>query len=250
MGGVALCSYAALVIEFTWSPYLAPIVWIAAAAIILEVSSAANDTLLKRALCWQPLVQIGLISYSLYLWHYPVSLVLIYQMKMPVMTAAPLGITVSVALAALTYVAVESPCRRARDSIRPAIRRGLGRSAAAASMIGIAVGIYFFWSADLMNLVHPTPIKILAYGPETIQRGAAFNVQPDGASWLWLKASRTLPSDTSIRLAGTLLPTSVQGTVIAAAIPQELRDRVGKWTLTLVQSNGQPVGDPVIWEVK
>jgi peptidoglycan/LPS O-acetylase OafA/YrhL len=153
MGIVALAGYAALVEHFAWNAPLVPIVWIAAAVLILEVSNESNKTILKRVLNWRPFVWIGLISYSLYLWHYPVVLVLEYHLQMPTRIAAPLGIAVSIALAALTYVAVESPCRRARDAMGPAARRRLGGAAAAWSVTGMAVGIWFFWGDTLVNMI-------------------------------------------------------------------------------------------------
>ena len=41
-------------------------------AVLLIVAGGSGDSLVKRVLSWKPCVFIGLISYSLYLWHWPV----------------------------------------------------------------------------------------------------------------------------------------------------------------------------------
>ena len=54
--------------ETPWPSYNALLPTISTAILIIFIS---KSTLLFRILSWKPLVVIGLISYSLYLWHYP-----------------------------------------------------------------------------------------------------------------------------------------------------------------------------------
>ncbi len=83
--------------------YLAfyPVATIAGVGII---AAALADGHFSRALSWRPLVYLGLISYSLYLWHYPIVRLLPHD---PV-----LAVALSVGAAILSYHLVEQPFRR------------------------------------------------------------------------------------------------------------------------------------------
>lgn len=66
----------------------------------------------NRMLTWQPLVWIGLISYSLYLVHWPIASLFRYrQMRLPDLTEAAAMITASIAIAAFSWRYVEQPLR-------------------------------------------------------------------------------------------------------------------------------------------
>jgi len=89
----------------------------------LLVIAAGADSRLNLLLGRRPLVQIGLISYPIYLWHFP--LIVFTRLQSPTRTLSlwtALGlIAATVVLAALTYRLVEQPirARRARVSWRP-----------------------------------------------------------------------------------------------------------------------------------
>ena len=72
-----------------------------------------RDHIVSRALSLRPLVFIGLISYSLYLWHWPVIVLWTYVQPEPTLTlAARISIaTLSFALATVSYLFIESPIR-------------------------------------------------------------------------------------------------------------------------------------------
>jgi peptidoglycan/LPS O-acetylase OafA/YrhL len=76
----------------------------------------SDGALLTRLLTWPPMVFVGLISYSLYLWHWPIIVFWKYfvneQMSWPEVS---LVISASVILATLSWKFVEQPARR-RDS--------------------------------------------------------------------------------------------------------------------------------------
>lgn len=87
------------------------------AAVILALVRG-GDTRAHRLLCWRPLVALGRISYSLYLWHYLV-FVLVHQ----VVDAGPyvrLAVAYCVALACATasYRGIEQPVLRWASSAR------------------------------------------------------------------------------------------------------------------------------------
>lgn len=78
-------------------------------------SGSAMQTWAHRMLCWRPVVFIGLISYSLYLWHWPV---LVYSRKFllgepsPAFIAWQIGL--SLVLAVLSWRFIETPFREKR----------------------------------------------------------------------------------------------------------------------------------------
>lgn len=81
------------------------------------VIAAEPDALFNRTLlCWRPMTFVGLISYSLYLWHWP----LLAYLFIAVPDATPSVLTAALALsfviAALVYFYVENPIRRCRNS--------------------------------------------------------------------------------------------------------------------------------------
>lgn len=64
----------------------------------------------------KPLAALGKISYGLYLWHLPVYVVVLpHLMELPLAVRSALVMTASVAVASLSYVAVERPFLRIKD---------------------------------------------------------------------------------------------------------------------------------------
>ncbi|MEV6825068.1 acyltransferase [Amycolatopsis sp. NPDC051102] len=84
-----------------------------AAALLIGLCVQAPRTGVAKALAWPPLRWLGLISYSLYLWHWPVFVLLSPQIDGLPQTWAVLA--VSIGLATLSKYLVEDPIRfRAR----------------------------------------------------------------------------------------------------------------------------------------
>ncbi|RSM81944.1 acyltransferase [Kibdelosporangium aridum] len=103
-----------------------------ASALLIGLCVKAPQALVAKVLTWQPIRWLGLISYSLYLWHWPV-FVLLSPQRGWVQTVVALA--VSIALAALSKYLVEDPIRfRAQWAVG---RSGL--FAFVALMIGLAV---------------------------------------------------------------------------------------------------------------
>lgn len=81
-----------------------------------DAAGASRDTFLVRLLSWRPLVFVGLVSYSWYLWHWPVWVFASYwsskgQLPVDQRVAAVL---VSFGLAVVTWKLVETPFRKRR----------------------------------------------------------------------------------------------------------------------------------------
>lgn len=87
----------------------------AAAAILISTVGLQRTTLVQRALSWRLLTAIGAISYSLYLWHWPVYLVLTKErVGTDGLALSLLRWSVSLAAAMASYWLVETPIRHRR----------------------------------------------------------------------------------------------------------------------------------------
>ena len=77
---------------------------------------AGPDTWTGRAASWAPVRYIGDISFSLYLWHWPVAMVVEYLFPKAThfLVTAPVTIVISFVLASLTYHVVEQPFQQKR----------------------------------------------------------------------------------------------------------------------------------------
>jgi peptidoglycan/LPS O-acetylase OafA/YrhL len=92
------------------------------ALLILAGHCAKNP--IARALSVRPLVWIGLVSYSAYLWHWP--LLALYRYGGHAQIGAATGavlVATTFALAWLTYRFVETPARRSTGSVRQVVSR-------------------------------------------------------------------------------------------------------------------------------
>ncbi|RVD19378.1 MULTISPECIES: acyltransferase [unclassified Mesorhizobium] len=110
---VGLSSLGALVVlafvatqEPVSTAYLQPLIDMASAGLV--VSLLNNETMIARAFAWRPIVYIGIISYSVYLWHYPISrAALMYTNDWRMVLVVTL--VLSLAIAALSWTFVEKP---------------------------------------------------------------------------------------------------------------------------------------------
>jgi peptidoglycan/LPS O-acetylase OafA/YrhL len=149
--GLALILWACVGLSST-TPYpgIAAVLPTAGAALVIGAGCAMPAQGCGWALSLSPMRAIGRISYSWYLWHWPVLLLA------PALLGHPLGLAARVAaalisggLAVLTLRFVENPLRFA-----PAVRRSPGRSLAlggAATAIAVCVGV-------ALLVVVPTPV--------------------------------------------------------------------------------------------
>jgi peptidoglycan/LPS O-acetylase OafA/YrhL len=78
----------------------------------------------RRLLPLPPLLFIGKVSYSWYLWHWPILAFLhvLYGIKLPIPISL-LGIALSLVLAALSYLLIEQPLRRSSRAAAPLLLR-------------------------------------------------------------------------------------------------------------------------------
>ncbi|MDO8775998.1 MAG: acyltransferase family protein, partial [Burkholderiaceae bacterium] len=96
----------------TTFPGLAALAPVLGAAAIMH-AGVSGPSLVGRLLQLRPVVYVGLISYSLYLWHWPLIVLTRYAMGMePITSYIPALLAVSLALGSLSYHFIEQPFRR------------------------------------------------------------------------------------------------------------------------------------------
>lgn len=116
--------------------------------VAIIVASQNRETWVSTALSWKPVVFIGLISYSLYLWHWPLIALWSYWLERPLDAfEAAIVVALSFAIAVLSWRYVERPFRHRHDSssaqqISPADRQFVaGALASVMAVVAIATGL-------------------------------------------------------------------------------------------------------------
>ena len=126
----ALVAVAVLYGSETPFPGAAAFVPVLATVAVLHAGTARTETALARALAWRPLQEVGRLSYSWYLWHWPV---LVYAGALGWTDALPARLALvagSLALAEVSYRLIEDPVRH-----HPALVGRAGRSLALAAVL-------------------------------------------------------------------------------------------------------------------
>jgi len=125
--GLALVVYAIVALDhhavFPGWVALLPV----AGSVLLIVGMTANDQgLVRRMMACRPMVAIGLLSYSWYLWHWPLlSLYRVYNLGDQDILSNGLLLLLALFLAWLTYIGVERPIRLHRPWVFSRVRSTL-----------------------------------------------------------------------------------------------------------------------------
>ncbi|MEJ7929450.1 acyltransferase family protein [Ramlibacter sp. AN1015] len=121
-------------------PGLAALLPVCGAAAVIHAGSGGAISGLGRVLAWRPVVFVGLVSYSLYLWHWPVLVLADYTALLPSGAAGgAIVFGMSFALAVLSYQFVERPFR-AKQPQRLPVRLALALSLVGAVSLAAAAG--------------------------------------------------------------------------------------------------------------
>lgn len=121
------------------------------------VSNSIVKSLPAKLLSYRPFVLVGLISYSLYLWHWPIFSLLRYKQIETTYVVSLLAIITSFLLASLTYVFVENPIRKSNTiSNKSALLRFFLIPVAIFSSISILV-----WISDGLPQRFSNEIRVL-----------------------------------------------------------------------------------------
>lgn len=161
--GLALIAFAALRYwSYTPFPGIAALAPCLGAALLIGAGTAGS-TLPGKLLCWRPLVFTGLISYSLYLWHWPLyvfhSMGAFPQVQSRHLEQAIL-FAIAFLLATLSWRFVERPFRFSAHSTPPAAVFG---TAALAALVPAAAACLFVFTAGLPARFSPRAVRIAAW---------------------------------------------------------------------------------------
>ena len=87
---------------------------VAVLGLIIIISSGKQHTFISKALSFKPIVFIGKISYSLYLWHFPIIVLTtpVSEIGNPNLFYVTLRIILTFIVATLSYLVVETPIRK------------------------------------------------------------------------------------------------------------------------------------------
>jgi len=81
----------------------------------LLISASRKDSWVSSILSAPPLVGVGIISYGIYLWHYPAAVY--FRELLPWYLTGPIVLSFSAAMATVSYLAIERPLQRYRRSL-------------------------------------------------------------------------------------------------------------------------------------
>jgi peptidoglycan/LPS O-acetylase OafA/YrhL len=216
--------------------YKGGFLWVALATAVVVAVAAHPSSLLGKALGVAPMVWIGLRSYGIYLWHWPIIMLTRPNEDIPLDGAplATLQIGLTVGIAALSYKYIETPIRRGGlRALRDGLRRdtaGFPRRARVAAASTCAVALVAVGMAVALlpreNPVIPgLPATAIGSAQQTALGPAA--KRPDGASAAAAKPVQdyepVLAVGDSVMLGAsrTLLPALGRGAVVDAAVSRQ-----------------------------
>jgi len=132
-----------------------------ATAVLLH-AGAGGRTFAAALLSWRPLVFVGLISYSLYLWHWPLLVFVKYRQAMAALTDSQvLGLIVaSLLLAVISYRWVEQPFRRWRKNGESSSRSRVFAASGLGAVLLVVAGVGLVATQGLPQRVSPAVLAL------------------------------------------------------------------------------------------
>lgn len=128
---------------------------------ILLATGSRSPPLLNRALASPPLVGVGLISYSVYLWHWPILVLSKTQLQVPLnsISSKLAAVVLTLVLAYLSWRFVEQPFRdRSRFG-----RRSVFALAAASAVLLLATATTMIQFNGLPGRLPPAVLRVAAF---------------------------------------------------------------------------------------
>ena len=117
--GVFACSVLGLCLSLGFWRAPSSLVWVANLAEIaaagLLIAASVQNSWLSKILSAPPLVGIGIISYGIYLWHYPAAV--FFRGQLPWYQTLPIVLIFAFAMALASYLTVERPLQRYRRTL-------------------------------------------------------------------------------------------------------------------------------------
>jgi peptidoglycan/LPS O-acetylase OafA/YrhL len=125
--GVVACAVLVVCISLGFWRSPSTLVWMTSlaemAAVGLLIAASSQNSWVSLMLSARPLVGIGIISYGMYLWHYPAAV--FFRDRLPWYQTVPIVLIFAFATATASYLIVERPLQRYRRSLK-ARRRQIG----------------------------------------------------------------------------------------------------------------------------
>lgn len=148
-----------------------------AGAGLIVAMGAPPQTVLGRALGWKPVRFLGLISYSVYLWHWPIIVLAQYWLIRHLTPLEALGAGLaSVLLGTLSWRYVERPFRQRTMSVKKVVTIAAAGYAAAAMVAG------FLWTSGGLPARLPAEAAQINAAVGTHFRCEVSQMRPFGAS--------------------------------------------------------------------
>jgi peptidoglycan/LPS O-acetylase OafA/YrhL len=167
-------------------------------ALLVAGCAARPDAAMSRWIGWEPLRVTGVLSYSLYLWHWPIYALLTAQRAHTSgWTLLALRVAVSFAAAALSKVFVEDPVR-----FRAMWARG---SKGVATLVGASAAVAAFW----VLVPHPATAPAVF----SLDQFASTTVAPTTSS-----APTTSAAPASTAVPATAVATTVQAATTTSTL--------------------------------
>lgn len=151
-----------------------------AALFIAGGSGAAPVKPIANLMSWRPVTWVGDISYSLYLWHWPIIVFLVALTPASVdlpPTLAVLAIALSFALAALSWRFVEQPFQRPRSLTGASLQRTAILGGSLLAITGLLVGGA---SLNFGRIVHDIDVET---DPRNFPGGRVLDPNYDASAW-------------------------------------------------------------------
>ena len=152
LGGLALIVYSVVAFDHgTPFPGAAAMLPVFGTAFLIVGMTAAEHNSLRRILAIRPMVFVGLLSYSWYLWHWPLlSIYRAYNLGVQDIAANAVIVGLALLLAFLTYVFVENPVRVRRPGPFRQVRTTLF-AGAGMCVITLSLGGVLMWFGNHQN---------------------------------------------------------------------------------------------------
>jgi peptidoglycan/LPS O-acetylase OafA/YrhL len=169
---IVLLWFALAMTEFSHLLFRGGFLLLSATVCVVIAAATRPGSRLGVALDWGPMTWIGVRSYSIYLWHWPVAMVTRpgLDTTMPLWLDQTLRILLTVVLAAVTYESVETPVRRlgfrvAAATLAARVRAGWRRMPPRAGVL-VSVGAAVVVLAGLFVIVigPAAPVPVAAAG--------------------------------------------------------------------------------------
>ncbi len=171
--GVGLIAFAIVRLDRrTLFPGAAALLPVAGAWLVI-FAGRTGPTWVGRALSLRPVVYVGLISYSLYLWHWPVVVIVeALSLDVPTLGGAVLIVAVSLGAAALSYRFIERPFRGRTPLLE---RRQVFAAAASCMATAAACGLVFVAGHGLQQRYDARTNRIIAQNIERADDHPSFD---------------------------------------------------------------------------